>query len=53
LRGEVGDFEKKFPAWPFSTKKYTCTNKLREKISCPIIWWEKKCWKTAFLQGSI
>jgi hypothetical protein len=34
-------------------QKNTCTNKLREKISCPIIWLEKKCCKTAWLQGSI
>jgi hypothetical protein len=32
---------------------FTCTNKLGGKISCPSIWWGKKCCKTAWLQGSI
>jgi hypothetical protein len=38
----VGDFEKKFPARPILNKKNTCANKLREKISCPIIWYRDR-----------
>jgi hypothetical protein len=44
--------KKNFPQG-YSEQKNTCTNKLGEKISCPCIWWGKKCCKTAWLQGSI
>jgi hypothetical protein len=32
---------KKISCKAILNKKNTCTNKLREKISCPIIWWAK------------
>ena len=51
--GGGGWFWKKISCKAILNKKNTCTNKLGGKISCPCIWWGKKCCKTAWLQGSI
>ena len=53
FEGGGGWFWKIISCKAILNKKNTCTNKLGEKISCPSIWWGKKCCKTAWLQGSI